>query len=76
LFICVRINDQSGGKILIDVEVEQNPDGSKTPENIREVQRLVPRMIEGLGGWQQLLIALMVVAIVSVASNRALADAD
>lgn len=39
--------DQSGGKILIDVEVEQNPDGSKTPENIKEVQRQVPKTIEG-----------------------------
>ncbi len=39
--------DQSGGKIWIDVEVEQNHDGSKTAENIKEIQRKVPNKIEG-----------------------------
>ncbi|MGH7841040.1 MAG: hypothetical protein ACREQT_05895, partial [Candidatus Binataceae bacterium] len=39
--------DQSDDQILIDVEVEQNADGSKTPDDIEEVRRQVPPTIEG-----------------------------
>ncbi|MGO9454352.1 MAG: hypothetical protein ACLQDV_25385 [Candidatus Binataceae bacterium] len=38
--------DQSGDKILIDVEVERNEDGT-TPDDIKEVRRKVPATIEG-----------------------------
>lgn len=38
---------QSHGKILIDVQVEQNDDGGKTPDDVKQVQRQVPNKIEG-----------------------------
>ena len=39
--------DRAHGKILIDVLVEQNDDGDKTPQDIAKVRRKVPERIEG-----------------------------